>query len=123
MIPERVYLMTSATTKRTRFFETPIGNFRYTQVPVPYFSIGVERRIEKGVGYLMATREKALCDTILLDKFVPNQSVKALSIYLEEDMRLDMDILDELDIDIIEQCAQCGRKAQIFKNLIKLIKQ
>lgn len=123
MIPERVYLMTSATTKRTRFFETPIGNFRYTQVPVPYFSIGVESRIEKGVGYLMATREKALCDTILLDKFVPNQSVKALSIYLEEDMRLDMDILDELDIDIIEQCAQCGRKAQIFKNLIKLIKQ
>ena len=123
MIPERVYLMTSATTKRTRFFETPIGNFRYTQVPVSYFSIGVESRIEKGVGYLMATREKALCDTILLDKFVPNQSVKALSIYLEEDMRLDMDILDELDIDIIEQCAQCGRKAQIFKNLIKLIKQ
>lgn len=123
MIPERVYLMTSATTKRTRFFETPIGNFRYTQVPVPYFSIGVESRIEKGVGYLMATREKALCDTILLDKFVPNQSVKALSIYLEEDMRLDMDILDELDNDIIEQCAQCGRKAQIFKNLIKLIKQ
>ncbi len=123
MIPERVYLMTSATTKRTRFFETPIGNFRYTQVPVPYFSIGVESRIEKGVGYLMATREKALCDTILLDKFVPNQSVKALSIYLEEDMRLDMDILDELDIDIIEQCAQCGRKAQIFKNLIKIIKQ
>lgn len=123
MIPEQVFLMTSATTKRTHFFETPIGNFRYVQVPASYFPIGVESREEQGVCFLMATREKALCDTILSDNFVPNQSIKSLAVYLEEDMRLDMDILDELDVDIIEQCAQSGRKAQIFKNLIKLIKQ
>ena len=71
----------------------------------------------------MATREKALCDTILLDDFVPNQSIKALAVYLEEDIRLDMDILAELNVNIIEQCAQSGRKTQIFKNLIKIIKQ
>ena len=123
MIPERVYLVTSATTNRTRFFETPIGNFRYTQVPPSYFPIGVESREEQEVSFLMASREKALCDTILLDNFVPGQSLKSLGIYLEEDMRLDMDILPELDAGIIEQCAQAGRKTQIFKNLIKLIKQ
>ncbi len=123
MIPERVYLVTSATTKRTRFFETPIGNFSYVQVPVSYFPIGVESREEQGVSFLMASREKALCDTILLDNFVPGQSLKSLGIYLEEDMRLDMDILPELDARIIEQCAQAGRKTQIFRNLIKLIKQ
>jgi predicted transcriptional regulator of viral defense system len=123
MIPERVFLMTSATTKRTRYFETPIGNFRYIQVPASYFPIGVECKEEQGVSFLMATKEKALCDTILLDNFVPGQSLKSLAVYLEEDMRLDMDILPELDSEIIEQCAQAGRKAQIFKNLIKLIKQ
>jgi hypothetical protein len=123
MIPERVFLMTSATTKRTRYFETPIGNFRYVQVPASYFPIGVECKEEQGVSFLMATREKALCDTILLDNFVPGQSLKSLGVYLEEDMRLDMDILPELDSEIIEQCAQAGRKTQIFKNLIKLIKQ
>ena len=123
MIPEQVFLMTSATTKRTRYFETPIGNFKYIQVPVSYFPIGVEPYKEQGVSFLMASREKALCDTILLDNFVPSQSIKALGVYLEEDMRLDMDILDDLDVDIIEQCAQSGRKAQIFKNLIKFIKQ
>ena len=123
MIPERVFLMTSATTKRTRYFETPIGNFRYIQVPASYFPIGVECKEEQGVSFLMATREKALCDTILLDNFVPGQSIKSLGVYLEEDMRLDMDILPELDSEIIEQCAQAGRKTQIFKNLIKLIKQ
>lgn len=123
MIPEQVFLMTSATTKRSRMFETPIGNFSYVQVTTKYFPIGVESRQEEGIGFLMASREKALCDTILLDNFVPRQSVKSLAVYLEEDMRLDMDILSELDADIVQQCAQAGRKTQIFKNLIKLIRQ
>lgn len=123
MIPEQVFLMTSATTKRSRSFETPIGNFSYVQVPASYFPIGVECRKEQGVSFLMATREKALCDTILLDNFVPRQSIKSLATYLEEDIRVDMDILTELDTDIIEQCSHIGRKAQIIKNLIKIIKQ
>lgn len=122
MIPEQVFIMTSATTKRSRSFETPVGNFSYVQVPAAYFPIGVESREENGVGFLMATREKALCDTILLDNFVPHQSARSLKVYLEEDMRLDMDILSLLDVTIIEQCSCVGRKSQIFKNLIKLIK-
>lgn len=72
---------------------------------------------------MMASREKALCDTILQDNFVPRQSIKALAIYLEEDMRLDMDVLSELDTGIIEQCSRAGRKSQIFTNLIKLIRR
>jgi hypothetical protein len=123
MIPEQVFMMTSATTKRTRFFETPIGNFNYVQVPASYFPIGVECREELGISFLMATREKALCDTILLDDFVPRQSIKSLATYLEDDLRLDMDILTELDTEVIEQCSRIGRKEQTFKNLIKIIKQ
>lgn len=71
MIPEQVFLMTSATTKRTRFFETPLGNFNYVQVPASYFPIGVECTEEQGIHFLMATREKALCDTILLEDLFP----------------------------------------------------
>ena len=123
MIPEQVFLMTSATTKRTRFFETPLGNFNYVQVPASYFPIGVECTEEQGIHFLMATREKALCDTILLDDFVPRQSIKSLAAYLEEDITLDMDILAELDTDIIEQCSRIGRKTQTFKNLIRIIQQ
>ena len=123
MIPEQVFLMTSATTKRARNFKTPIGNFSYVQVPDTYFPIGVECREEQGICFLMATPEKALCDTILLDNFVPRQSIRSLAAYLEEDIRLDMDILTELDTGIIEQCSRVGRKSQVFKNLIKIIKQ
>ena len=123
LIPEQVFLMTSATTKRSRLFETPIGNFRYIQVPGSYFPVGVESREDNGISFLMASPEKALCDTILLDNFVPDQSIKSLAVYLEEDLRLDMDILGELDVNIIGQCSLSGRKAQTFRNLIKLIKR
>lgn len=92
-------------------------------VPASYFPIGVNSIEEDGVGFLIASREKALCDTILYDSFVPHKSVKALGIYLEEDMRLDMDTLYELDTNIIRKCAETGRKSQIFYNLIKLIKR
>lgn len=123
IIPERVYMMTCVTTKRSRSFETPIGSFRYMQVPADYFPIGVESMEDKGVSFLMAGREKALCDTILYDNYVPHQSVKSLITYLEEDMRMDMDVLSELNPDIIEACAATGRKTQTLHNLIKIIKQ
>ena len=121
MIPEQVFTMTSVTTKRSRSFETPIGNFTYMQVHPPYFPIGVESVEEGNVRFLMAGREKALCDTILHDNFVPHQSLKALRTYLEEDMRLDMDVLPELDASVVEQCALAGRKGRILLNLVKMI--
>ena len=123
MIPELVHMMTSVTTKRTCLFSTPLGYFRYMHVRPSYFPIGVDYFYENGVGFMMATREKALCDTILYDRYVPNKSVRSLLIYLEEDMRLDMDVLPELDTEIIEACAETGCKTQILKNLIKIIKQ
>ena len=69
----------------------------------------------------MACPEKALCDTILQDNFVPHQSVKALASYLEEDLRLDMEMLQQFDAGVIRECMESGRKAQIFSNLIRII--
>jgi hypothetical protein len=71
----------------------------------------------------MAGPEKALCDTILYDSYLPSQSVIGLQQYLEEDIRFDMDVLSELDINIIEACAHSGGKEQILNNLIKIIKK
>ncbi|MBP3256996.1 MAG: hypothetical protein J6M23_03200 [Bacteroidales bacterium] len=121
LIPEQVFVMTSVTTKRSRSFSTPVGMFSYMQVPDGYFPIGINSEEENGVHFLVASPEKALCDTILQDNFVPHQSVKALVTYLEEDLRLDMEMLREFDIQIIRECMETGRKVQIFTNLIKII--
>ena len=123
LIPERVYTMTSITTKRSREFENELGRFTYRQVKPNYFPIGIRSVEENDVNCLMASPEKALCDTMLYDSYLPSQSVVRLQQYLEEDMRFDMDVLGDLDVCIIEACAQNGGKKQIFYNLIKIIKR
>lgn len=123
LIPEQVFGITSITTKRSQAFATPIGGFYYKQVAPQYFPVGTMSTIENGIGFLIASPEKALCDTILFDQYVPNQSLKALYTYLEEDLRLDMDEFAQMDAAIFAQCAATGRKAQIFSNLAKLLKK
>lgn len=121
LIPEQVHRMTSVTIKRSRSFETPIGFFDYYQVKPSYFSIGLRIVQEDGVSFIMATPEKALCDFVLFDSYLPNRSVKGLKQFLEENIRLDMDELMNFDVKIIESCAEQGGKKSILKNLIKII--
>lgn len=123
LIPERVYTMTSVTTKRTRIFENSLGRFTYEQVMPEYFAIGIDSVEENGATFLIACREKALCDMMLHDSYLPRQSIKGLWQYLEEDIRFDMDELATFDVSIIEECAKLGRKKNILNNLIKILKR
>lgn len=123
LIPERVHAMTAVTVKRSREFSNKLGRFTYTQMSDDYFHIGIRSENSDGAAFLIATPEKALCDTIISDPYVPNLSVIALRRYLEEDLRLDMDELTEFRTEIISECAECGRKKSTLLNLIKIIEQ
>ena len=125
LIPEMVTMVTSVTTQRSRHYDSPIGRYAYYHMQEGYYNIGIRmvKDEKNGVTMLMATPEKALCDTIMHDRYIPGQSVKALWQYLEEDIRFDTDALRDFDINIIEQCAQYQRKTNILQNLIKIIKK
>ena len=123
LIPERVYTMTSVTTKRSRVFENSLGRYTYEQVKPEYFAIGINSIEEDGVSFLMASREKALCDMILHDSYLPPQSIKGLWQYLDEDIRFDVDELKTFDVSIIEACAKLGRKENILNNLVKILER
>lgn len=123
LIPERVHAMTAVTIKRSREFDNKLGRFTYMQVPEHYFPIGIRSEVSDGANFLIATPEKALCDTILADPYVPNLSVVALMRYLEEDIRLDIDELADFNTKIIHECAECGRKRNTLLNLIKIIER
>ena len=123
LIPEQVFTVTSVATKRSRTFRNELGTFTYHQTTADYFPIGIRSMEENSINCLMATPEKALCDTILHDSYLPPQSVKGLAEYLEEDLRFDMDALTDFDIRIVEACAGLGRKQNILNNLIKIIKR
>lgn len=122
LTPEAVYLTQSITTKHSRDFSNCIGNFQYQNCSSEYFPIGVRIIQDDGVAYLMATPEKALCDTINFSKSLNLRFMKDVAIYLEEDIRFDTDALADFNLEIIEQCAEYSRKQQSINNLIKYIK-
>lgn len=122
LIPERVHLIQSLTTKHSRCFETPVGNFDYKCCKKEYFPIGVRLENDNDITYLIATPEKALCDLINYSKGVNLRFMKDIALYLEEDIRFDMDALSEFDMDILENCAIYSRKGQNINTLIKYMK-
>ena len=122
LIPERVHLIQSLTTKHSRSFETPVGNFDYKCCSKEYFPIGVRLENDNDITYLIATPEKALCDLINYSKGANLRFMKDVAQYLEEDIRFDMDTLSEFDMDILENCAIYSRKSQNINTLIKYMK-
>ena len=68
-IPEAVYSFTNVSKKKSKEFDTPIGQFSYTRVPQKVLYTGVERVVtdNKGV-FFMASALKALCDYIYIHR-------------------------------------------------------
>jgi hypothetical protein len=122
LIPERVYAMRSVCMKMHKQYNTPLGQFEYEKVPVQYFQIGINREIvDNSYSFLIASPEKALCDLILCANNLRLQSVKAMSEYLEEDLRFEMSALASFNIDIVEECLAFGRKKMELTQLFKLL--
>ena len=118
LIPEKVYTMRSATFKQAKRFENAVGNFEYIVVPQNYYSIGISQQIiNNEYTYMIATPEKALCDTILATPNLRLQSVKAMQIYLEEDLRVDFSGIQNINTEIIKQCLEIGKKKMELKML------
>ena len=124
LIPERVHSIRSLTLKRARNFSTPIGNFEYISAPKNYFEIGIRQEIVNDhYSYLIASPEKALCDLIYATPGLRLQSMKAMQVYLEEDLRIDLSAVETFDTEIIRQCMDTGRKRTALTQLYKLLAQ
>ncbi len=124
LIPEKVYTTRSMTTNRSKKFENSIGIFEYTTVSDSYYPLGIKQQtVENKFTFLIATPEKALCDMITTTPQLRIQSEKALIAYLEEDLRFDVSVLEDMDTDIIKECIKTGKKKTILKILLNLIEQ
>ena len=124
LIPERVHTIRSMTIKRSRNFTTPLGNFEYTGTTKDYYVIGIRQEIVNDeYAFLIATPEKALCDMIIQTAGLRLQSLKALQIYLVEDMRIDLSVIEHYDLEIIKQCILVGKKKRELTLLYNLLQQ
>ena len=123
LIPEAVYVHQSMTVKHSRSFQTPIGSYDYKYISRKAFSVGV-RSIHKGdYAFLMASPEKSLCDLIANSSKVNLRYMKDVEIYLEQDIRMDMDEFYKMDATILEDYIKVGKKADSISTLLKFLKR
>lgn len=123
LIPERVYRVRSVTMKRFKMYDTPLGVFEYRTVSPEYFSIGIQQQVtQDNTAFLIASPEKALCDLIVLSSGLRLQSSKAVKIYLEENLRIDLFENRSWNTEIISQCMEVGKKKTALSQLLKLLK-
>ena len=122
--PERVYEVTSMPTKHVKEYETPFGRYSYIKSSKCLYPIGITTVQNSNEScFMIATKEKALCDKLLFTKNLKITSLKDMREYLEDDIRLEMDVLQECDLDVIEACMNCGKKVNTLTKLHKLIEQ
>ena len=73
LIPEGVYSVTSATTKKTARFKTPIAEFTYHKIK-PSLLFGYRLEKQKGQGYKIAEMEKAVLDYLYINPKIAGEA-------------------------------------------------
>ncbi len=122
MIPERVYTISSVTTRTTKVYETTLGRFSYQHLTTPFYALGITRvELSTQQFALIASREKALCDTIIFTSRLILRSIQQTRTYLIDDMRIDPEQLKELDLSQIRSWLEHAPKKSSLVQLIKTL--
>lgn len=121
-IPERVYEISSMTTKTSKKYETAIGRFTYRHLVKPYYSLGIKQVTlkEKQVA-LIASPEKAICDKIITTHGLLLRSAKQVTEFLIEDMRIDEDHLRKLNVIEMRNWLRYAPKRTSLETLVKTL--
>lgn len=102
LIPEKVQATTSAcyNKNKNKKFNTPVGVYIYQYVNSSVYPYGINRFEENNTPFLIASPEKALCDT--LSKIRGITTINDLTEFLNDDLRIDNDEMIRLDINYIK---------------------
>lgn len=118
MIPEGVYVVTSASATKSKRFKTEVGAFEYIYLSHLRFTLGMDQMENPAGRFLIATPEKALIDLIHLKskKLEP----KDLLVDLVEGRRIDKSFLKNLNKNHLLEIAEKYRSKTV-KNLINAL--
>lgn len=103
MIPERVHAIKSVgfRLKKEKHFDTPFGHYSFHYLPSALFPLALEPAQEDGYGFRIATKEKALCDTLYKIRGI--KGPKAIDMLLFEDLRFEREDIEELDWNLLKE--------------------
>jgi predicted transcriptional regulator of viral defense system len=114
LIPEKVSIVTSMCTGRSREFHTPFGVFSYRMLKQERYSTGVSIVRIGNVSFMMASAEKALIDKVWTDGIAGRTTPEHWERYLEDDLRIDTDMLSVFSMNAISQIADAYNSEKIF---------
>ena len=122
LIPERVYAITSASfrLRKTKTVVNPFGRYTFSDITQAAFPFGVTYIKEGDYIVRIATKEKAICDS--LSKWPVVHSVKDLRELLFEDKRIDVNEFASCDFSLMEKLASLYHKKNL-KLLVKMIRR
>lgn len=124
LIPERVYEIASMTTQAPRKFNTPLGTFTYTRLPLPYYAFGIRSEKLADDQYAMvASPEKALFDKIVTTSGLLLRSRKAAKEFLLESMRMDEDALRQLNAEEMMTWIKGSLKEESLLMIVNVIQE
>lgn len=112
IIPEEVFEITSVTTGRKKYYQTPIGNFSYRTLKAEYFGIAYQLWQGENGGYLIASAEKALCDKLYLSP--AQEDFAAFEIFLNEGLRINESVIRAFDLNLISRLAELSGSKNIL---------
>ena len=124
LIPERVFAVTSMTTKASRKFQTSIGLYSYTNLPLPYYAFGLATvSLSKDQQAIMAIPEKALCDKIATTAGITLRSQSSARDYVFGNLRMEEGDLAKFDLNAMLSWLENTPKRESLEMLIKMIEK
>jgi len=124
LIPEKVFAITSMTTKASRKFQTNIGLYTYTNLPLPYYAFGLATvSLSKDQQAIMAIPEKALCDKIATTAGITLRSQSSARDYVFGNLRMEEEDLAKFDLNALLSWLENAPKRESLEMLIKMIEK
>ncbi|MDQ0640827.1 putative transcriptional regulator of viral defense system [Pedobacter sp. W3I1] len=124
LIPEKVFAVTSMTTKSSRKFETSIGLYTYTNLPLPYYAFGLKMvSFSTDQMAMVASPEKALCDKIATTAGINLRSLTAARDYVLGNLRMEESDLTKFDTIAMNSWLEDAPKRDSIEILIKMIEK
>ena len=122
LIPEKVVSVTSASLglRKNKTFVNAFGRYTYSDIPAMAFSEGLSYIEEGDYVAKIASKEKAICDSLYKWRAVHN--IKDLKQLLFVDKRIDPEEFSHCDFALMTRLAKLYKKTNL-KMLIKLIRK
>jgi hypothetical protein len=123
MIPERVFETTSVTVKASKTYKTAVGRFSYRKASIPYYSFGIcSVDLTPRQAVMIASPEKAICDKIVMTAGINLRSSIQVIDFLAGDMRMDDEVLRDLDLEAIVSWIPDAQKKSSLEMVVNTIR-